>query len=119
MCLTPFVKCMLSKMRIKIIFSVLKMIQISVPQIFNNKIYLLKGIKLKIHNGWKPKRINLDKGTKIPRFCTRQDIFLSSTASPVAISPPHTHINHTVPSRMRENKPIILEFLLGVVGPMC
>lgn len=42
MCLTSFIKCMLSKMRIKIIFSVLKMIQISVSQIFNNKIYLLK-----------------------------------------------------------------------------
>lgn len=42
MSVTPFVKCMLSKMRIKIIFSVLKMIQISVSQIFNNKIYLLK-----------------------------------------------------------------------------
>lgn len=42
MCVTLFVKCVLSKMKIKIIFSVLKMMQTSVSQIFNNKIYLLK-----------------------------------------------------------------------------
>ena len=34
----------------------------------------------------------------------------------MASSPPHRHTNHTIPSRMRENKPIILELLLGILG---